>query len=351
MKNKIPVLFLLIAAVFCAVAWIQSRQNQALQREVAALRVRLEERNRERQADETLKRGLAAEQERLSLEVQQLTRELATARGATSTQGAPAPADTLPAVDSSPTENRKGAFGDMLSKMLEDPAMRKMMRQQQLAMMDTMYGPLFKQWRLSPEEIDQFKERLVDSQMGGMENAGALLGGGADPAGREEAMRAISEKHKAAEEQLKSLLGEERFAQYQDYQGTLGERMMLNQFQQQLAGGRNALNDDQNGQLFAILREERRNAPSVFGNDPNTPPDPARIQAMLSEEKMSQHFEQEEQLNRRVLERAAAVLNPEQIDTLKNFQASQLQMQRFGMSMALRFMGKKPEDPPKSGEK
>src|SRR5829696_3006878 len=55
----------------------------------------------------------------------------------------------------------EGAFGkgmgDMIGKMMKDPAMREMMREQQKAMINMMYSGLFKELNLSPEDKDQFK--------------------------------------------------------------------------------------------------------------------------------------------------------------------------------------------------
>ncbi|HKS35722.1 MAG TPA: hypothetical protein VJW76_00930 [Verrucomicrobiae bacterium] len=340
MKSKIGIIFFVVVVVFGVVAWMQSRQNQALDRELTALRLRLEERTRERQADEALKQELTENQETLHREVRRLTDELQSLRANAAPRSATAQTDTSPPAGANDSEKKKGGlFGDALAKMMEDPAMKKMMRQQQMAMMDTMYGPLFKQLGLSPEEIAAFKEKLIDTQMGGVEGASAIFGGEADPAKREEAIKSIAEKHKAGEEQLKEFLGEDRYGQYKDYQETLGERMTLNQFQQQLSGGENALAEDQNAQLLAIMKEERKNSPAMFGADPNAVPDPAQFEAMLSEEKMNQHFEQQEQLNQRILERARAVLNQEQLESLTSFQKSQIDMQRFGMQMAIQFMG------------
>lgn len=353
MKSKIGIIFFVVVFVFGVVAWMQSRQNQALERESTALRLRLEERTRERQAEEALKQELTESQEALNREVRRLTDELQSLRANAAARSATAQTDISPPAKTNDSDKKKGGlFGDALAKMMEDPAMKKMMRQQQMAMMDTMYGPLFKQLGLSPEEIAGFKEKLIDNQMGGVENASALFGSDADPAKRAEAIESITEKHKAGEEQLKEFLGEDRYGQYKDYQETLGERMTLNQFQQQLSGGQNALSQDQNGQLLAIMKEERENSPAMFGADPNAVPDPAQLEAMLSEEKMNEHFEQQEELNRRILERAGAVLTREQLNSLAGFQTNQLQMQRFGMSMAIQFMGgKKSEDTAPVNEK
>ena len=47
----------------------------------------------------------------------------------------------------------------------------------------------------------------------------------------------------------------------------------------------------------------------------------------------------QEEINRRVLERAAQVLTPEQLKSYGEFQFQQLEMQKFGMKMAQQMFG------------
>jgi hypothetical protein len=54
-------------------------------------------------------------------------------------------------------------------------------------------------------------------------------------------------------------------------------------------------------------------------------------------------------VNERVLARAAAVLSPEQRQSLGTFHASQLQMQRMGMTMAVKLFGTGQGKPPAPG--
>ena len=109
------------------------------------------------------------------------------------------------------TPDGKG-MGDMFQKMMKDPAMKEMVRNQQKAMMKTMYGSLFKELNLPAEQQKQFTELLLDSQMSGMDSAAGLFGG--DGASRTNAIQAISEKNQATTREIKALLGDEKFAQY-----------------------------------------------------------------------------------------------------------------------------------------
>src|SRR5258708_10865361 len=109
---------------------------------------------------------------------------------------------------------------------------------------------------LTAEEGAKFKELLADSQMKGVENAGSLFAGGLT--NRDETLNAVTAQQKDQEDQVKELLGDTRYAQYKDYQQTLGERMQLDQFRQETAGGANALTDQQAEQLLGFMKEEKQ---------------------------------------------------------------------------------------------
>ena len=127
-------------------------------------------------------------------------------------------------------------FGNMLAKMMQDPDTRKFMREQQRLVLDQLYNPLVKQMGLTAEEGDRFKDLLAENTMRGTEKASSLFGGGQTGTNRTEALATIASEHKAGEDQIKELLGDDRYAQYKDYQQTAGERMQLNLFKQQLGG-------------------------------------------------------------------------------------------------------------------
>jgi len=351
MKNKVVVLFFVSAALFCGICLIQSRQNQALKGELATLRQTLEERDRQQQADDALKRELTGQQEALSLEAARLAGEVQSLRGgAASTQPS---SGVTAAVETSVADKKEDGFGGFLAKMLENPEMKKMMRQQQGAMMDMMYGSLFKELGLTPEETDKFKELLLDRQMKAVEGGGAFMKLQGTDADKTAAMSELAKQQKEFDEQIKAFLGDARYTQYKDYNETLTERMTLNQYSQQMAGGQNPLSPDQSSQLLEIMKQEKKGVTPVFGDaGGDASATAANWQAMMSEDKMKEFFKQQEEINQRVLDRARAVLTPEQLNTLSNFQTNQLQMQRFGMSMAVKMMGgKKSEDTAPVSEK
>ena len=70
------------------------------------------------------------------------------------------------------------------------------------------------------------KDFIADTQMKGAEMAGSMFGGGST--NRTDVLNKLAAEQKESDGQIKAFLGQERYAQYQDYQQTLGERMQLN---------------------------------------------------------------------------------------------------------------------------
>lgn len=224
----------------------------------------------------------------------------------------------------------RNAVGDMLQKMMKDPAMKEMFQSQQKALTKKMYGPMFKELNLPPDQQKQLNELLLDSQMSAMDDAANLFSG--DGTLKTNAIQTLTEKQKATDEQIKALLGDEKYDQYQDYRKSMGDRTMLSQFQDQVAGTSTALTDGQYKQLVQLMQEERGKAPSVFGNDPNTAA--VNLSNLMNEEALNQQFQWQEDFDKRVLDRAATLLSPDQLKEWSDFQAQQLNTQKLGLKMA-----------------
>jgi hypothetical protein len=258
-------------------------------------------------------------------------------------------ADTSASEAASPAENQKSEkdknpFGGFLAKLMEDPDTKKMIRDQQRMMLDQLYAPLVKQLNLTPEDAEQFKNLLADNMMKATEKATSLMGGDS-ATNRTEMLGKLAEEQKGFEETVRGFLGETGYAQYKDYQQTVGERTQLSQFQQQFAGGENALSDQQTERLLQFMKEEKQAVATATGQPtPGTTPDAATMDAMFSGEGVEKMLQSQEAVNQRVYERAKEVLSENQLGPFGKFQTNQLQMMRMGMSMAKKFMAPEKAD-------
>jgi hypothetical protein len=330
--KKLLAILALAGILTAAVIWlIPSRpsappppQVDQLKAELAEREQKIQELEAERKRAETQVRELA----RLSDDIaaQNLAREAALSN-------ALATRDTARAETTS--TNAEGGFGKMLAGIMKDPEMRKMIREQQSAALNQLYEPLIKRLQLTPEEAQKFSDILAGGMESGMELASSMFGGG-DATNRTALAKSIAAQQEEQKNQMKALLGEERYAQYEDYQQTVGERAQLSQFRQQMGAG--AINDDQAEALLGIMREEKKNVAATSGTAfPGQ--NSADIDAMLKEGQVEKLLAAQETVNQNVYARAGTVLSPEQLASFGKHQTNQLQMMRMGLNMARRFMG------------
>jgi len=348
MKNQFRILSVFITFALAAVCLLLFKQNGDLKRRTTALQAAMEEKDQQVEVGQTKLKQLERQQSGYRSEVQGLMLELQALRSASIVDAKPSPAKSFATGGDAAMAGTKGgpkpAFGDMLAKMMADPAMKKMMRQQQAAAMEMMYGPLFKEIGLSPEDKEKFKELLLDRQMKAVESGGMFMKLQGEDGDKTAAMNDLASQQKEFDAQMKTFLGDEGYAQYKDYSETMAERMAVNQLAQQLASGPNPINDEQSRQLLEIMKQEKKSVSPVFGEPGADPANMSNWQAMLSEDRMNDFFKQREEINQRVLERSKAVLTPEQLAAFATHQSNQLQMQRMGMSMAAKMFGTQKSD-------
>jgi hypothetical protein len=335
--KKILIVFFAIGTLAVGAVWlVQSRKSaertpaevEQLKAELAKKEQQVQELEAARQQAETQARNLAqlsddiaahARDRELALSNQVVVKETAIQQSATNAGG----------------QKAEGGFGKMLGDMMKDPEMKKMIRQQQGLMMGQLYEPFIKRLNLSPTEAGQFKEILLGGMESGMEMATSMFGG--STTNRAEMLKTVAEQQKEQEAKMKALLGDERYAQYQDYQQTVGERAQLNQFRQQFSGA-DAISEAQTEALLNMMREEKK---SVAASAGTTFPgqNPSDMQALLKDGQTEKLIEAQEQVNQNVYARAGEVLNPTQLESFARYQTNQLQMLRMGLNMARKFMG------------
>jgi len=348
MRNKFVVLIALAAVVLAGLCLFQWRRTNEQKERIAALQQTVEETEQERSAGRARLQRVEKQRTSLSSEAQDLATEVQSLQRSLAETPKPVAVPTNKVEPASPSAGAlKEGMGGMLSKMMADPAMKKMLREQQKTMMDTMYGSLIKDMALSPDEAAKFKDLLLDKQMKAMEQGMAMFKSGGDDADKTEAAKNLADEQKRFDDQMKEFLGEGRFAQYQEYNESLAQRMALTQFQQQSAASDFPLRDDQTKQLLQVMKEESKNLKAALSpTDAATSEQARQFKMMSSEEEMNKFFDQQEQANQRVLERSRSILSPEQLNSFGTFQSNQLNMQRLGMNMAKQMFGGEKTDAP-----
>jgi hypothetical protein len=329
MKKPLILFAILAFLIVCAVPVGQSLKHSREKDRLATVSARLTEAERQAKQLEAANERLVEERREMRRQMHQQQIESAAAVEVAATAAVSESTVTnIGAPDEKPS-----SMGGFVAEMMEDPEMRKFIRDQQRQMMDPLYQPLFKQLGLTAEEAGVFKDYLVDTQMKGAEKATALFGGSATD--RAKAVAAMTAEQEESKQVIREFLGEEGYAQYEDYQQTLAERAQLNQFRVQNAGSEHPLTDEQMEWLLVLMKEEKQSLAAATGQPmPGAGDDPARMEALLSGEGVEQFLQMQETLNSQVYQRATEGLSPEQMEDFGRFQTNQLQMMRMGMSMA-----------------
>jgi hypothetical protein len=341
--KTIVVVLLLVALGVGAFAINEHHKLSTQQTELATLHQQLDEETNQFKALEVARQHWERRQQDMLAQIDVLAAQVMASRAAESNKVAAALSPTVDAASNSPSTttstNKKpeAGFGKMMASMMKDPAMRQFIRDQQRTMVDQLYSPFVKKMGLSPEDADKFKNLLADHMVSGADKAAAMFGGG-DSANRTEALKSMAADQKANEQQIHDFLGDEGFAQYQEYQKTASERMQLNAFRQQ-AGADYSLTDQQSEQLLSFMSEEKQAAAANGQTPPDQSQRQAGLQAALSDDQTEKLLQTQETINQRVYDRAQAILSPDQLTAFGKFQNSQLQMMRMGMSMARKMFG------------
>jgi hypothetical protein len=231
-------------------------------------------------------------------------------------------------------------FGKLFGKMMDDPEMKKMLRGQQAMVIDMMFGDLFKELALSQEEVDAFKTLLLDKHMVAIEMGASLMKPNVDERQKKQTAEAMKQANDDTNSRIREFLGDERFAAYKDYEKTIQDRLIVRQFRESLADSDNPLDKSQGDQLIQVIKEEKENFP--FTMDVQNPD--GMNHGQFSAESITTYMKEKAELNKRVLERVAAILTPEQQDAFRSFLENQQKLEEIGMKMATQMFHQKEEE-------
>ena len=333
MKNALAVIFTLAVLAIGGIYLYQARQLEARKAEIATLRQQAEAQAKQLEAAQEAKDRLRQQRLDLAENLDTTSSALENARELAAIASSNAAVAAAKAEQAEASGKGLKGLGGAVAKMLENPEMKKMIAQQQRVMVDMMYGPLFKELGLAPADAEKFKEMLLAQQMRGVDQAMGMLGDQTDPKAKAEAAKAMADAAKQSEEDIKAFLGEERYAYYKDYKESLGERMQLNQFTQQLANGEHPLSPDQQSTMLNIMKEERKAMAMEFADLGWSGSQPSNPQDALDSDKLSKYLDLQQNLNQHVYDRARSALQPAQLDAFGTAQTNQISIQRLGIKM------------------
>lgn len=181
--------------------------------------------------------------------------ESALAARADGPSAGPADPSSGPEQPSGPGGRRdRGNMAANFMAMMDKPEIQKLMATQQKAALDARFATLFKNLNLTPEQLEKFKNLLVEKQTAITDALAAARAQGINPrTDPEDFQKLVTDAQAESDAGIKTALGDAGYAQYQQYQQTLPQRSVVNQLAQSLSYTSTPLTSGQTEQMVSIL--------------------------------------------------------------------------------------------------
>jgi hypothetical protein len=327
MQRSVPAILLVLALAAGVFAWFQYDSAAALKRQVAEITAA------RAAADAELAQAKSAA-DTARENVARLTAERDAALTRAKNLPLSAPPMPMPGVPPPEGEKSRGGMMEGVAKMFSTEEGKKMMRSQVAMGMRMQYGDLARALKLDPKVADQVLELLGDRQAALTEATfAAMKNGGLDDAGTQALVAKSETLQKEYDEKLKSVLGEQGASELKDYERTLGDRMMLSIHEQQFSAAGATLETTQRDSLLQIMKDERLKTPASAFDASNGGNAGKTMAAIRDDAAVEKWLKQEQEYQQRVLQAAPQVLNPDQVNALRDSFKQQLDMQSFGVKM------------------
>ncbi len=222
-----------------------------------------------------------------------------------------------------------------LSGVIGDPAMRKLIRDQQKFGMTMIYKGFTNRVNLTAEQSEKFVNLLADDIMENVDHVTAVLKEGKSP---EEMDRVFAQQEADLRDKVKSLIGPDGFAQYQDYTQNLGSYLTAEQFKSQLTGDP-AAKEEKSKQLYQLMREQTAAALGEAGLAADFQTLPIlNFRNIASEQEAEKNLKFMEHIYDRVSAQAAGFLSSEEIQKFGEFRIKAMEAQRMSLVMNRKMM-------------
>lgn len=141
-----------------------------------------------------------------------------------------------------------------MRELMSKPEVQAMLSLQQKAAIETRYAALFRNLNLPVEQIEKLKTLLTDRTASMQDVMSAARDQGINPRENPEAFRKlVSDVQNQINDGIKSVIGEQGFAQLTNYEQTMPQRNVINELQQRLSYTSTPLTPAQAEQMVQIL--------------------------------------------------------------------------------------------------
>ena len=212
----------------------------------------------------------------------------------------------------------------LLAAALSNPDAREALRRQLFTANRTRWSPLIEGLKLNQEDTDKLLGIGADRGLADLETAVAFTQGTLTA---EAAMQTEANTERDATNQIRLLLGDAGFAAYQECQKQFPARTLVDQFNKQL--GPFPISAFQREALARAIEAEPPEVASGLAGD-------FTVRELVSPDGLVGRFAAQAESNQRILQAAAGFLSPEQVESLRLMQVSNMSAQKQTVLRMLR---------------
>ena len=212
----------------------------------------------------------------------------------------------------------------LLAAALNNPDVREALRRQLFTANRTRWSPLIDGLKLNQQETDKLLGIGADQSLTNLETAVAFTEGNLTA---EAAVQAEANTERDATNQIRLLLGDAGFAGFQECQMEFPARTLVDQFNKQL--GPFPISAFQREALARVIEAEPPEVASGLAGD-------FTVRELVSPDGLVGRFAAQAESNRRILQASAAFLSPEQLESFRLMQVSNMSAQKQTVLRMLR---------------
>jgi len=203
--------------------------------------------------------------------------------------------------------------------MFDNPNFQRVMATSMKGTLDQRYAALFRQLKLSPADLDKFKDLLVEKQMSSFDAVRLAQSG--DPAAKPGDIAGVVNKVQGEmDDSIRSLLGEQGFQRFQEFNQNTASYSLLDQVERRLSYTNAPLQESQSESLLQILKATTQ--PPAIERGPGGSAMASFAQGFAGSNPMLAAMTQRP-ITDDTIESAKNVLSAPQIEVLRQLQAEQ----------------------------
>lgn len=214
---------------------------------------------------------------------------------------------------------RRGPPGmEAMMSVMNSPDFMKLVSTQQRGLIENRFAALFRKLSLTPAEREKLKALIAEKQNVMMDVMAAAREQGIGGRESRDQIRSMVETAQGeVDASIKSVLGDQRYAEYSAYESSLSQRTTVNQLAERLSYTQTPLSTQQTEQLITLLAAEGTPAPAPGAGGPGGR---GGMDLLMSS---GGAFVPPAQVSSTALQQAQGILSQPQLEVLQQIQSEQ----------------------------